>query len=183
MKKNNNESRLRQSLLGISKVHFLFVLLLVGQIILYDSSKLIPPEIVLERWIAATALLAVTGVIWYLTKVKAGHLSFYKSLLLTYIVSDIALASFLVYSTRGMASRAVLLYIIPIVISGVLLSRAALFAAAILCIAAYSLTAVSYFVLNFNEGYKVELYGEVGFFSIIFLLLASVLSIVLHSKK
>jgi hypothetical protein len=177
------ESTFRKGLIGISKVHFGLVLLFIAQIILYDTSMLIPPEVVLQRWIAVTGILSITGAIWYFAKVQAGHLVFYKSLLASLISSDIIFASFMVYSTRGMASREVMLFVLPIVTAGLLLSRAALFATAILCIAAYSLTAISYFVNNFNEGYKVELYGEVGFFCVLFLLIAGLMTTVLHPRK
>src|SRR5690606_10929252 len=91
------------------------------------------------------------------------------------ILADILIASFSVYTQRGMASRAVLLYIIPILVAASLGKRVVLFGAALLGIAAYTTTAIMYFVLNFNEGYKVELYGEIGFYSAIFLLVASLL--------
>lgn len=173
----------RKGLLGVCKVHFALVLLLVGQTILYDASKLIPPEGLLDRWVIIAMLLAVTGSVWYFAKSGGGNLVVNKSLLLTLIASDIGMASFYVYDTRGFASRAVFLFIIPIIIAGLLLSRAALFATAILCIAAYSLTAIAYFTWNFNEGYKVELYGEVGFYSAMFLIVAGLLTTILHAKR
>lgn len=177
------EMDFQKGLLGICKVHFVLVILLVVQIIVYDASKLIPPEVVLDRWVVTAMLLAITGSIWYFAKSQNANLLFYKTFLITFIASDIGLASFLVYGTRGFASNAVFLYIIPIIIAGLLLSRSALFATAILCIAAYSLTAISYFVNNFNEGYKVELYGEVGFYSALFLIVAGLLAAILHPRK
>lgn len=182
-KSKNTENYLRNGLVGVCKLHFILIALFLVQIILYDASKLITPDVVLQRWFAVALLLVVTGVSWYFVKSRTGNLVLYKSLLVTMIASDIALASFFVYSTRGMASRAVLLYVIPIIITGLLFSRAALLATAILCIAAYSLTTVGYFVLNFNEGYKVELYGEVGFYSISFLIVAGLIAEILHPRK
>lgn len=163
-------------------MHFVFVALLMGQTILYDASKLATPEVVFERWAVATLLLAVTVVIWYLVRSRSAKQSFYKSLLGVIIFSDILLASYFVYTGRGMASRAVILYVIPIIISGLLKSRSAIYATAILSIAAYSLTAVAYFVFNFNEGYKVELYGEVGFYSLLMLLIAGLLARALKTR-
>lgn len=174
---------MRDGLITFTKLHFLLVLILIGQTILYDASQLIAPEAVLQRWVAISGLLSVNGIIWYLVKSKSGHIVLYKFLLLMMIIADIAFASFSVYTQRGMASKAVLLFVIPIIIAGLLRSRSALFAAAILCIAAYSLTAVSYFVLNFNEGYKVELYGEVGFYSLLLLLVAALLAKLLKYRR
>lgn len=182
-KKLVNGDYLHKGLIGFCKVHFALISLLVAQTILYDSSKLITPAVVLDRWAVIAVLLVVNSMIWYLVKSKAGHRLLYKSLLFLMIFSDILLASYSVYSQRGMASKAVVIYIIPIIIAGLLLSRSALFATAILAIAAYSLTSVAYFVLNFNEGYKVELYGEVGFYCAVFLIIASLIAVVLHPKQ
>lgn len=185
MKKHSKkfEISLRDGLTAFCKIHFILVLVLIGQTILYDTSQLITPDAVLRGWIAISGLLTVNGVIWYLVKSRSGHVLMYKLLILLMILSDVGLASFSVYSQRGMASRAVFLFVIPIIIAGLLRSRSALFATAILCIAAYSLTAVSYFVLNFNEGYKVELYGEVGFYSLMMLLVAALTSKLLKSRE
>jgi heme/copper-type cytochrome/quinol oxidase subunit 4 len=92
------------------------------------------------------------------------------------------MASFNVYVQRGMASRAVALYAIPLVVSTVLMSRAALLTTAALCVAAYTTTAVSYFVLNFNEGYKIELYGEITSYSVYFVILAALLWVSIRHK-
>lgn len=174
--KRKKEASLRSGIITFCKLHFLLIGGVLIQTVIYDASKLITPEVVLERWLVISGLLAVNSIIWYLTVSKAGHMLLYKSLLGVMIFSDILMASYFVYSGRGMASRAVIFYVLPIIIAGLLKSRSAIFATAILSIAAYSLAAVSYFVINFNEGYKVELYGEVGFFSFILLLLASFIS-------
>lgn len=170
-------------MLSFCKIHFALAGLFIAQIILYDASMLIEPKVVLDRWFAVSMLLLVNGFIWYFVKSKSGNIISYKALLLAMMMTDLALASFIVYSTRGMASRAVLLFVIPIIISGLLKSKSALYATAILSIAAYSLTSIAYFVWNFNEGYKVELYGEVGFYSATFLVVAALLSTVLHPKQ
>lgn len=179
----NNSLGLGPGLLAFCKIHFALAGLIIIQTIIYDASMLITPEVVLDRWFVVSMLLLVTGFVWYFVKSKSYRTIPYKALLLSMMITDLALASFSVYSTRGMASKAVLLFIIPIIISGLLMSRSAMFATAIVAIAAYSLTSVAYFVLNFNEGYKVELYGEVGFYSAMFLVVAALLSTVLHSRN
>lgn len=181
MKKRKNS--VKSGLLTIVKLHFALIALIAGQTILYDASQLITPDIVLKRWIAISLLLAVNGVIWYLLRSRAGHELFNKGLVVLIVLTDIFYASFSVYTQRGMASRAVFMFVIPIIVAGLLLSRSALFATAILSIAAYSLSAVSYFVLNFNEGYKVELYGEVGFYSLAMLIIAGMLAAVLKYRE
>ncbi|HEX5796851.1 MAG TPA: hypothetical protein VFX86_00490 [Candidatus Saccharimonadales bacterium] len=184
MSKNKQSPvNLRKGLIVFSQLHFLFIILLIVQTILYDTSQLITPDYVLYRWVVISALLVVNSVIWYLAHSRSRHALMHKLLLLLMILADVALASFSVYTQRGMASRAVFLFIIPIIVSGLLLSRSALYATAILCIAAYSLSAISYFILNFNEGYKVELYGEVGFYSLSMLFIAGLLAKLLKSRE
>lgn len=177
-----NTLSLGPGLMSFCKIHFTLAGLFIAQIILYDASMLIEPEVVLDRWFVVSMLLLVNGFIWYFVKSKSGNIIPYRALLLSMIMTDLALASFTVYSTRGMASRAIILFVIPIIISGLVRSKSALYATAIASIAIYSLTCIAYFTWNFNEGYKVELYGEVGFYSAIFLVVASLLSAVLHPK-
>jgi hypothetical protein len=82
-----------------------------------------------------------------------------------------------------MASRAVLLYIVPIVVSAVLLSRVAVLMTAALATSAYVLTAIKYFVDYFNEGYKAELYTEVGFYCAMFFVVAALLATIIRFNK
>ena len=175
MAQQSTRNDLRLRTIRISRLHFLYAALFAGQIIIYDAWKLITPEVVVRRWIMTTILLIVTAAVWYLARGKAGDNALYKRLVFALILVDIITASFNVYIQRGMASRAVMLYAIPIIVATVLKSRSAIFTAATLCVAAYTSTAIAYFVLNFNEGYKIELYGEVGFYSILMLLLAAML--------
>lgn len=173
---------LKSSLVRVTKTHLLLVAAYVAQIIAYDASKLITPDVVLQRWYAAAALTAVITVVWYLAKSKVNNLSTYKFLTWTLIFADIAFAVFNVYTQRGMASRAVILFLIPIIISAILLSRVALFSTAIVCAVAYTTTSVAYFVNYFNEGYKIELYGEILFYSAVFICAAFVLWSVIKAK-
>jgi hypothetical protein len=181
--KKQETSWLRKGVIHMAHWHFVLVAFLMGQIVLYDASKLITPDVVMKRWFFTSGLLVVSAVVWYLARSKVSSSNgFYRILTLGLILADIVVASFSVYTQRGMASRAVMLYAIPIIVSAILISRVALFATAILCIAAYTATAQAYFVLNFNEGYKVELYGEVGFYSLAFLLIAGLVWTVIRTK-
>lgn len=182
--KSKRLQQLQAAVVNVSRVHFWLVLIFTAQIIIYDAWALITPETVLSRWIALALLLAVSTIVWYLARViYAKSVGIYTGLVALLVVGDIAFASFNVYSQRGMASRAVALYALPIIISAVLNSRAAILATAALSIAAYASTAISYFVLNFNEGYTVELYGEVGFYSALFLVLAYLMWAVIRPRK
>lgn len=174
---------LQNSLRRVAVVHFGLVILYLGQLIAYDASKLITPDVVLKRWIAASALAVAAAGVYYAARSRASTVGHFKSLTWVLIFTDIAFAVFNVYTQRGMASRAVLLFILPIVVSGILLSRAALFSTAVICVAAYTATAVAYFVNYFNEGYKIELYGEIFFYSGLFILTAALLWANLKTKR
>lgn len=177
------EFHLRPRLRRATTLHLLLALLVAGQIILYDAGKLIPPEVVMQRWIALGAYTIALTVIWYIARNRASSLITLKLLVAGLIVADLGLASFMLYSQRGMDSRAVVLYVFPIITAGILARRSAIIAAAILSATAYIVTAVTYFVINFNEGYKLELYGEVGFYAISFLIMASLIWVISRHEK
>lgn len=176
-------SWLHPSVLRISRVHFAYAFIFAVQTVIYDAWNLVTPTAVMNRWIMTALVIAVTTMVGYLAHNTVTNTLGLKTLVWLLILMDVAVASFSVYTQRGMASRAVMLYSVPIIISAVLLSRAALFATATLCAAAYIATAYSYFVLNFNEGYKIELYGEVGFYSALFFVLAALLWVIIRNRK
>lgn len=177
------KTSLRDRLIRTSKIHFILATVLIAQIVIYDASKLIPPEIVMKRWIATAGLLIIATIVWYFAKNKSTSIAHDNMLLFCLVVTDILAVSYLIYGTRGMASRAVAMYAIPVLVSAIALKRTAVYTTAVFCIAAYTTTAISYFVLNFNEGYKVELYGEIGFYSACMLLIAGLTSTLLPSKE
>lgn len=168
---SQKSSALRPRLRRLTNVHFLLALAFVGQLIIFDAGKLIPPEVVLQRWIASGLFVATITIVWYLCRNRAGQETTLKKLLATLVIADIALASFAVYTQRGMASRAVALYAIPIIVASAINRRSAIMASAFLSITAYLTSCVAYFVLHFNEGYKLELYGETGFYAVVFALI------------
>ncbi len=183
MRSSSKASWLHTNVMRLSRLHFIYVAVFAVQTIIYDAWNLVTPTAVMDRWLMSGLLLVISTIVWYLAHNTVTGTLGSKALVFLLIVTDIAAASFNVYSQRGMASRAVMLYAIPIAVSAVLASRTALFATAALSAAAYIATAVSYFVLNFNEGYKIELYGEVGFYSVIFFVLAGLLWVAVRSNR
>lgn len=173
----------KASALHVSRFHFGYILLFMVQTIVFHASKVITPELVLKRWVAAAGLLTVTVLVWLIAKHRATTQYGYNAAISALIVADIAFASFNVYTQRGYASKSVLLFVIPVVVAAVFVSRSALFATALLAIAAYSTTAISYFTLNFNEGYMSELYGEIIFYSGLLLLIAGLLWATMHKHE
>lgn len=174
---------LQISSLRLARVRFFFILLFAAVIIAADAWKLIPPEVVLDRWTVAGLALAVNAIIWYFSRSGSQKESFYKGLIFTQIILDIAVASFLIYSQRGVASNAVMLYALPLIVSAVLLSRAALFATAFLSVATYAMVTVRYAITYPGEGYRVELYSELAFYGGIFFVIAALLNALVHSRK
>ncbi len=175
MKKTDITNHLHISALRSARFNFAYVAIFAIQTIVFHASKVITPELLLKRWSAAAILLVITAAAWLIAKGRhAGGVSAQVALSLIILV-DIAFAVFNTYTQRGYASKSVLLFIIPIVVATSFMNRAALFATALLAVAAYTTTAIAYFVLNFNEGYMSEMYAEIGFYSTIFLLLAGLL--------
>ncbi|HSX23950.1 MAG TPA: hypothetical protein VLE74_02505 [Candidatus Saccharimonadales bacterium] len=182
-KKDGFAQHLRTNLLRLCRLHFVFVALYAIYTIAADGTHLITPTLVFERWIMNAILFVGVSLIWYGAWGRLRDSGYYRRLIYALILLDIMMATFNIYTQRGMAARAVMLFSIPIVISAVLSSRTALFATAALSTAAYSLAAIKYFVDYFNEGYKAELYIEVGFYCGVFFILVAVLSIVVRSRQ
>lgn len=174
---------LQTGLIRLCRIHFVFTAIYALYTVAADATHLTTPQLVLKRWTANALLLATVSIIWYMARNKITSTAYYRALVYVLILSDIGMATFNIYTERGMASRAVLLFSIPIVVSSVLLSRSALFLTATLSTVAYSLAAVKYFVDYFNEGYKAELYIEVAFYCATFFVLAAVLSVLVRFKN
>src|SRR5688572_28205601 len=114
----------------LSRVHFLYVGAVAAQILIFDAWQLITPTTVLHRWIAVLSLLAAVTVVWYLAHGKRPD-DYARKLVFSLALADIAFASYAVYAQRGMASRAVFLFVIPVVVAAALRSRTAIMATAI----------------------------------------------------
>lgn len=169
--------------LRVTRFHIAYVLLFIAQTIVFHASKVITPELLLKRWIGVSSLAAVTILVWLIARTRPTAAMLYRGGLSLLILADIAFAALNVYTQRGYASKSVFLFLIPIIVSAVLLNRSVLFAVAGLCAAVYSSTAVLYFVNNFNEGYMSEMYAEIGFYSGLFFVVAGLLWATLHKHS
>lgn len=167
----------RHILLRITRVHFVYILIYMLSLVIFDSSNLITHEAVLRNWTAAGALMVVNTIIWYLCSAKINSPNLYKVLLIVLIACDILFAAMNVYWQRGMASKSVLLFVIPIISAGLLRSRSLVLATASVSAAAYSIASVRYFFQNYGQGYRVELYGEIAFYSAMFFVIAVLMMI------
>lgn len=168
--------------LRAARAHFVFVAAFAASIIVYDASNLMTPDAVLKRWKYCLVLLTISTVVWFLARSKRNSLGLQKVFLGALVITDIIIASMLVYADRGMASVAVALYALPIATAALTFSRSAILASASLSTAAYAFASIKYFVDFFNEGYRVQLYGTIGFYSATFFILALLLIAVVQEK-
>lgn len=181
MAKKKAKSSLRPGLARIASIHIVISLILAVQLIIFDAGKLITPDIVLKRWVGVGILAIVSSICWFVARLQEDDKTLQKFVWLL-VITDIAFVSWYVYLERGMSSRAVMLYALPILTSAILLRKGAIYLTSLLSAVAYILTTNAYFVLNFNEGYKLELYGEVLTRAAVLIVFASLVWAVVRSK-
>ncbi len=174
----SNTNKFSNSIVRVCRVLFGFVAVYVAAIIASDAWNFITADVVLRRWVLAAIMLFATGAVWYLARQGSKSQAFYKLLVWSLIFVYSGVASYSVYHSRGVSSRSVMLFAIPILLAGVLASRVATFTAAILTTTAYMLTVVLYSTTNPGEGYKAELYTEAGFYVALFFVIAALIIVV-----
>ncbi len=174
-KKQSLNSWLQDHIAGTARVHFAYAAIYVLAIVVFDAWNLITPDSIVSRWMVAAGMLVTTALVWYAARFSTKSTLYYQSLVYALIGLDLFVATYNVYSQRGLASKAVLLFVIPILVSAMLLSRVAIFATTTIAVALYSTACVRYFYLNPGQAYKVELYGEVAFYSGIMFIVAAIL--------
>lgn len=182
MAKASIRNWLQATAIRICRIHFLYVAAYMVSLIVFDSWNLLTHPDLANRWTVAVLLLAVNTVIWYVARFKFSNDAIYLSLVLALIIADIIFAAFNVYWERGLASKAVALFAIPIITSATLRSRSSLLAATALSAGAYIIATMRYFNLHYGESFRVELYGSVGFYCALFFLLAGLLLIIINPK-
>lgn len=174
--------QLQSNSIRLGRIHFGLVAAYAGLIIASDSWNLVTRQLTSQRWLMFGMLLIVTTVSWYLSRAADRSTLYYRTLMVLIILADVALATFAIYTERGMSSRGVALYFIPIVSSSLLLRRSAIFGTAALATASYVMAATRYFYVYFNEGYRIELYSTLGFYSACFFVVAAVLWVLTSEK-
>lgn len=171
---------LRTGLRRATLAHFVLLLAFAAQTIVMDAWHILVPEIVLKRWLSAAVLLAVVSAVWYLAHNRSDTIASYKRLTFLLIAADIVFAAYAVYYHRGLASKYVALFAVPIAVAAILLSRSAIYLSSLLSMAAYLYSTNLYFANHFNESYKTELYAEVVFYCAMFFALAMLLANVIR---
>lgn len=181
--KTSLQSWLQSRLASISRIHFAYAGVYIAAIIAFDAWNLITPDAIVQRWLVGAAMLIVTALVWYGSRAAKKTAAYYQLLAYVLIALDLFVATYGVYTQRGIASKSVLLYVIPITVAAMLLSRVAIFATAVISIALYSLACVRYFYLNLGQAYKVELYGEVAFYCAMLFIVAALLWSLIKTEK
>jgi hypothetical protein len=179
----NQLNPLRRDVLRGLQVQFALVAAYILSLIIFDTWNLIPHDAMAQRWTAAGMLLGLVAVLWFAGRTFRTVDIFYKSLLYVVILADIFFAGYNVFWERGMASKAVALFAIPLITAAILRSRTALVTTAILCVAAYTTAAVRYFNLHYGEGIRVELYGEIFFYSVGFFIMTWLLFVLIRPSQ
>lgn len=183
MAKANTTVNVRHILLRISRVHFFYAIAYGVTIVIFDSWNLISHQSVIQRWEAVSILLVINALVWYACRLKLKNDFYYKLLTLILLLADIVFAASNVFWQRGVASKAVMLFAVPIICAGLARSRSLLMLITSISAVAYSLVAVTYFNQNYGQGYRVELYGEVFFYSAMFFIMAFLMMVSFKPAK
>lgn len=147
-------SRLTQ----LTRTLYFFIAIFALSIVLFDAGNLLTKEAVVNRWVLATVLFVMNTIAWLVAaqKPRMESIGIYAL-----AVTSLIFAGYMTYWERGMASSSTLLYVLPILIVATMKNRHAIIATAALSGATYSLAAVKYFNDFFNEGYRVQLWGNI----------------------
>ena len=174
---------LQTTAVRVTRIHFLFIAVYILATIVFDSWNLYTHDAVRQLWTAAGILLGINTILWYLARMKYANSSMYVFLVLGLISADILFAAYNVYWQRGLASKSVMLFTLPIVTAATLRSRSTLLATTSLSVAAYSVVTVRYFFQNYGESYRVELWGTVGLYSAVLFILSALLLVIIQPKN
>jgi hypothetical protein len=174
---------LQTTAVRVTRIHFVFVAFYLLSVVIFDTWNLYTHEATSQLWTAGGILLGVTALLWFISRLNSKNYWFYIAIVLVMIVADIIFASYLVWWQRGLYSKAIMLYTVPIVSAATLRSRSLLLATTTLCAAAYSTVSVRYFFAYYGLGYRVELWGTIGFFSAMLFVLALLLMIIIRPTQ
>jgi hypothetical protein len=182
-KKINTLNNTQQNSVNAARLGFIFLGIYGISIIIYQAWKLMPNDVLRSRWILLLVALTINTTLWFFSRFRKLADLYYLGIVFLQVCMYLAIATFTVYTERGMASNAVILYAIPLAITALTYSGKALFACAVLCSSAYTAAAVTYFNDYPSEGYKVELWGGILFYSLILFLLSMLLWVNIRSRR
>lgn len=153
----------------LARYNFVFIAIFSIYIVIFDGGNVLTRQAVYYRWGFVALLMVANSILWVVSKKSISKSKIFWALAL-WVLATLSLAGFMTYSERGMASMSTVLYVLPIVAAAFYSSFTYTFAVSILCSAVYLLACTKYFYDFFNEGYRVQLYGEIFFYSGVFML-------------
>lgn len=178
-----NHPDTRSLLVRLCWLHFWYAAIYALTLVIFDAWNLLSPEDMVRRWYLVAALLVLITIVWQSARRKFQNRNIYTVLIFKLLMADIIFAAVNVYWQRGMASKAVMLFAVPVVVAGLSRNRRLLLVTTVLSSAAYAVAAIKYFFEFYGEGYRVELYGEIFFYSAILFVLAGLMLISFRSTK
>jgi hypothetical protein len=174
---------LQTTAVRLTRIHFAYVAFYLLSIIIFDTWNLYSHDATKQLWTAGGVLLVCNVLLWFIARLKSNNTWFYIGVVLALILVDIIFASYIVWWQRGLYSKSVMLYTIPIISAAALRSRSILLATTTLSAAAYSTISVRYFFTNYGLAYRVELWGTVGFFSAMMFVMAFLLMVIIRPSE
>lgn len=169
------------SLTHITRTIYFFIGFFALSIIIFDSGNLLVRDAVIDRWSLVTVLFVINTLAWFVGSLQKTNLRSLATYGLT--ISLILFAGFMTYWERGMASSSTIFYILPLLCIATLRNRHALIASAALSAGAYALSAVKYFNDYFNEGYRVQLWGNIALYTSTILVCAWLLMVIAGLRR
>lgn len=166
----------------LAKYNFAFFAVYSLFIIIFDSGNVITREGIYQRWMVAGLLLVVFSFFWIASRKASSYSQLFRALLIC-VSAELLLAGLMTYWERGMASTSTVLYMMPIASMAFARSRTYTVATSLFASAAYIIASTKYFYDFFNEGYRVQLYGEIVFYCAVFLITGMVISTLAHASK
>ncbi|MCA9323783.1 hypothetical protein KC992_01640 [Candidatus Saccharibacteria bacterium] len=155
-KKKNSENDL--DVTRLSRTLYFLIAVVVLSVVIFDSGNLLTREAVNQRWLVLTLLLGANTTAWFL----GGVAELKKPVVYGLSLVLVAFAGFMTYWERGMASTSTILYVLPLLVVATLKNRHALLGMAALSAGTYAFAAVRYFNDFFNEGYRIQLWGNLA---------------------
>lgn len=166
----------------LSMVNFSFLAAFAAFIIIFDSGNIVTRQGIYYRWMFEGLLFVAFTLFWVVIK-KVHSTAVVFTALATCVIVELALAGFMTYWERGMASTSTVLYLFPIISMALWKSRTYTIAVSLIASATYMMASTKYFYDMFNEGYRIQMYGEIFFYSAVFIIMGILIANLARAAK
>jgi len=183
MPKTKKNTQLAFDITRATRTLYFFIAFFAASIVIFDAGNLITREAVIQRWSVLTALLVANTCVWFYNSSENRSVSVRTALVGLLVIVLIAMSGLITYWERGMASTSTILYVVPLLVVATIKNRHALLATATVSAAAYCFSAVKYFNDFFNEGFRIQLWGNLVLISGIIFTCAWLIMIIAGLRK